>query len=146
MAIWPILMNWKVISSTLFPMAQCFGSQIDFQDLARGFLATWTGFFLAALILIGTIVHVLYSTWKTCRLLVLNNWSTKCTISEDSAQYERLTSWLAKHPAALSLTEFKALDDGDDEADVAAGIDFADGEQTLDIRQLKVKTVSQFLS
>lgn len=103
MAIWPILMNWQTISSTLLPAAQCVGAQLDLQDLTRRFLNTWNGYLLTAAVLIGAFLHLLHNSWKVGRSLVLSTWSTKCSIPEDSTQYDVLIGWISKHPASLAL-------------------------------------------
>lgn len=150
MAIWPILMNWQTISSVLSPAAQCFGSQIDYQDLVRRFLNTWSGFLLAAVVLIATFLHVLHKAWKIAYTVVLNNWSTKCIIPEYSSHYDRLLHWLSEHPSAQSLTQFSTPTDDDDRFDdqeeAKKGVDFAVGDKLLDINQLIIKAVSEPIS
>lgn len=142
MAIWQVFMNWQTISSTLFPMAKCFTSQISFQDYIERFLATWTGSFLALAILTAAFFHLLYNVWKIIRDFVLKNWSTKCTISEDSVHYKRLMRWIAEHPATQSLTEFVAPENDDGKEETGAGVNFNSGEELLDVNQLMNKTVS----
>lgn len=142
MAIWQIFMNWESISSNFVPMAKCFTSQIDFQEYAQRFLATWTGSLLATAVLAAAFLHLLYNAWKVTRDFVLKNWSIKCSISEDSVHYERLVKWISKHPASQSLTEFVAPNSDDAIKEPEAGVDFTSEKEILDVKQLMTKTVS----
>lgn len=142
MAIWPILMNWQTISSILTPAAQCFGAKVDIQDLARRFLATWTGSLLAALVIAAIVAHILYNTWKIGRSVVLNTWSTKCSVSEDLLIHDCLIKWLAKHPSADYLKEFTVPPLKDDTDEEHEGVDFPRDDKTMDIKELVAKAVS----
>lgn len=142
MAIWQIFMNWDTISTTFFPMAKCFTSQIDFQDHIQRFLSTWTGWVLAFAVLVATFLHLLYNAWKIIRDFALKNWSTKCSIPEDSVHYKRLIQWISRHPASQSLTDFVAPENDEDLEEAEAGVDFGSEKDVLDVKQLMIKPVS----
>lgn len=141
LAIWPILMNWQLISSSVSPIIQCMGSQIDFQDVLRRFLQTWTGFLLTGTVLSIVVLHLLYNAWKSGSSLVLSSWSANCSISEDSVYHKQLKNWLSKHPVSESLTSFAAPEDDRDEDAAKTGIDFSGDSGSLDVHQLMLKAV-----
>lgn len=146
MAIWQIFMNWESISSSFFPIARCFTSQMDFQEHAQRFLGTWTGSLLAAAVLAAASLHILYNVWKIIRDFVLNSWSTKCSISENSVHYDRLVQWISKHPCSRSLTQFVAPNFDDAIEEPEAGVEFDRGQDILDVKQLLARTVSYHIA
>lgn len=135
LAIIQVLMNWHVVAR-YFPDLERLVSQLNVEDTIHRFLKTWTGCFLVGIAVGGIILHLLYTLWNLLTSFVLGNWRVKCAVNECHVSYDHILDWLSKHPASQSLPEFKAAAvDGNRGNPSMEGVDFGDGEDSLDLKR-----------